>query len=52
MAARVFMLKVDHFMDLIKNKHILGKVIAYVYIIEFQKRGKGFLTLLSLDFTF
>lgn len=40
MAAKVFMLKVERFMSLMKEQHILGKIIAYVYVVEFQKRGE------------
>ena len=37
--ARVFKLKLDEiFHDLFK-KHILGEVAAYIWVIEFQKRG-------------
>ncbi len=37
--ARVFDLKLKELMIDIKEKHILGVVTAYVYVIEFQKRG-------------
>lgn len=48
MASRVFMLKTDEFMRLMTKEHILGKVVAYVYVIEFQKRGKCTAQWLSL----
>jgi len=37
--ARVFKMKKDEFIDDIYKKHIFGHVVAYVYVIEFQKRG-------------
>lgn len=37
--ARVFRLKLQCIMDDILKKHIFGKVIAMMYVIEFQKRG-------------
>jgi hypothetical protein len=37
--ARVFNLKLKELMIDIKERHILGVVVAYVYVIEFQKRG-------------
>ena len=39
LCARVFNLKLRAMMDDIVNKGVLGKVVAYVYSIEFQKRG-------------
>ena len=37
--ARVFKLKLQAIMDDIINKQILGKHVAMMYVIEFQKRG-------------
>lgn len=39
LSARVFNLKLKALMDDIIKKSVLGKVVAYVYSIEFQKRG-------------
>ena len=39
LTARVFHIKLREMMKDLCEKHWLGKVIAYVYIIEFQKRG-------------
>ncbi|KAG5525404.1 hypothetical protein RHGRI_031907 [Rhododendron griersonianum] len=39
LVARVFRSKFEEFKDDILNKHVLGKVTAYVYVIENQKRG-------------
>lgn len=36
---RVFKAKLEDLKKQLFKKHILGKVIAYVYVIEFQKRG-------------
>lgn len=36
---RVFKRKLDEFLDQIINKQIFGRVKAYVWVIEFQKRG-------------
>ena len=36
---RVFNLKLKAILDRLLNHHILGQVIGYTYIIEFQKRG-------------
>lgn len=36
---RVFKAKLKDLKKQLFKKHILGKVIAYVYVIEFQKRG-------------
>lgn len=36
---RVFKIKLDHLINDIKDKNILGRVKAVVYTIEFQKRG-------------
>ncbi|XP_074327791.1 uncharacterized protein LOC141665703 [Apium graveolens] len=37
--ARVFKLKLDQLLDLIKKKNYFGKCIGVMYVIEFQKRG-------------
>ncbi|XP_003740984.1 uncharacterized protein LOC100902978 [Galendromus occidentalis] len=37
--ARVFQLKVKAFCDEVVRKQVLGEVAAYIYVIEFQKRG-------------
>ncbi|XP_024974774.1 uncharacterized protein LOC112512875 [Cynara cardunculus var. scolymus] len=39
LVARVFRSKLEDMKDQLFKKHILGKVGAYVYVIEFQKRG-------------
>ena len=38
-AARVFKLKKDQLMDDLVHGGVLGTVVAYMYVIEFQKRG-------------
>ncbi|XP_011878931.1 PREDICTED: uncharacterized protein LOC105568104, partial [Vollenhovia emeryi] len=37
--ARVFNIKKDYLIDLITKQKFFGEVAAYVYVIEFQKRG-------------
>jgi hypothetical protein len=37
--ARVFNIKLKSFLDDVLKKNVLGKVKAYTYVIEFQKRG-------------
>ncbi|XP_074346888.1 uncharacterized protein LOC141685698 [Apium graveolens] len=37
--ARVFKLKLDQLLDLIKNKNYFGKYIRVMHVIEFQKHG-------------
>ena len=37
--ARVFKLKLDQLMNDLVHGGVLGKVVAYMYVIEFQKRG-------------
>jgi hypothetical protein len=37
--ARVFRLKIKAFIDDLFKKHVFGKPIAYIHVIEFQKRG-------------
>lgn len=39
LCSRVFNLKLKCLLEDITKKHVLGKVVAYVYTIEFQKRG-------------
>ncbi|XP_015124926.1 uncharacterized protein LOC107046742 [Diachasma alloeum] len=38
-AARIFDLKKNYLLDLILINEIFGRVLAWVYVIEFQKRG-------------
>lgn len=44
--ARVFKLKVDHLLEIIVKGEIFGEVIAYYWVIEFQKRGLPYMHLL------
>ncbi|XP_058758996.1 uncharacterized protein LOC131632231, partial [Vicia villosa] len=37
--SKVFKMKFDELMVDITKRHVLGKVLAYIYTIEFQKRG-------------
>ncbi|KAL6739706.1 hypothetical protein Aduo_013131 [Ancylostoma duodenale] len=37
--ARVFKLKLDALLDDLCKKHIFGEVVAYIWVVEFQKRG-------------
>lgn len=37
--SRIFRLKLKAIMEMILENHILGRVIAHMYVIEFQKRG-------------
>ncbi|KAF1885860.1 hypothetical protein Lal_00042734 [Lupinus albus] len=37
--SRVFKMKFEELLHDLKKIHVLGKVLAYIYIIEFQKRG-------------
>jgi hypothetical protein len=37
--SRVFKLKLKHMMKMLLQQHVLGKVKAHMYVIEFQKRG-------------
>uniref|UniRef100_A0A8I6XX36 ATP-dependent DNA helicase n=1 Tax=Hordeum vulgare subsp. vulgare TaxID=112509 RepID=A0A8I6XX36_HORVV len=39
LVARVFYGKLEAMKELLFKKHILGVVVAYVYVVEFQKRG-------------
>ncbi|XP_003739875.1 uncharacterized protein LOC100902110 [Galendromus occidentalis] len=39
LVARVFQLKVKKFCQEVLKKQVLGEVSAYIYVIEFQKRG-------------
>jgi hypothetical protein len=36
---RVFMLKMQELIDELYDRHILHRILAFVYVIEFQKRG-------------
>lgn len=48
--SRVFDLKKDSLIEDITKKQIFGKIIAYIYVIEFQKRGLPHMhLLLSLE---
>ena len=51
--ARVFKLKADKLIELIVKDEIFGQVIAYCWVIEFQKRGLPHIHLLvTLDFKY
>ena len=39
LVARVFKFKLDALLDDIEKHHVLGKPIAKIHVIEFQKRG-------------
>ena len=39
LTTRVYKIKLDRFINDICVKHIFGKIVAYAYVIEFQKRG-------------
>ncbi len=39
LVARVFRAKLETMKEMLTKKHILGVVKAYVYVVEFQKRG-------------
>ncbi|XP_073354937.1 uncharacterized protein [Aegilops tauschii subsp. strangulata] len=39
LVARVFHGKLEAMKEMLFKKHILGVVVAYVYVVEFQKRG-------------
>jgi len=39
LTARVFHMKLQELLKDLLHNHCLGKVIAYIYVIEFQKRG-------------
>lgn len=39
LTARMFRLKMKEFMDDLTRRHVLGRVVAHVHTIEFQKRG-------------
>ncbi|KAI7933645.1 hypothetical protein MJO28_017542 [Puccinia striiformis f. sp. tritici] len=39
LVARVFSLKLASIIDDVVKKNVLGRVVAYVYTVEFQKRG-------------
>ncbi|XP_058801513.1 uncharacterized protein LOC131670146 [Phymastichus coffea] len=44
--ARIFHLKKERIIDLIVKKKFFGEMAAYVYVIEFQKRGLPYMHLL------
>ncbi|CAO4369137.1 unnamed protein product [Caenorhabditis nigoni] len=46
--ARVFQMKVNEFRDDVVKKEIFGKVQAYIFVIEFQKRGLPHLHMLLI----
>ncbi|PIC42011.1 hypothetical protein B9Z55_009225 [Caenorhabditis nigoni] len=46
--ARVFQMKVNEFRDDIVKKEIFGQVQAYIFVIEFQKRGLPHLHMLLI----
>ncbi len=46
--ARVFMMKKKQLVDELTKKHVLGKIIAYVNVVEFQKRGLPHLHMLAI----
>ncbi|XP_058764312.1 uncharacterized protein LOC131637724 [Vicia villosa] len=37
--SRVFKIKLDELLFDLTKKHVLGRVVAYIYTVEFQKRG-------------
>ena len=39
LVARVFNIKLKALLDDLKNKHVLGKRIAHIHVIEYQLRG-------------
>jgi hypothetical protein len=39
LTARIFHIKLQELLKDLLQKNCLGKVIAYIYVIEFQKRG-------------
>lgn len=39
LVARVFKLYINAILDDLTKKHVLGRVVGYIYVIEFQKRG-------------
>lgn len=45
LVCRVFNLKLRELINDIKRKHIFGKVLAYTYVVEYQKRVKFLLIL-------
>ena len=48
--ACVFKLKKEELIDNIYKKHIFGHVVAYMYVIEFQKRSLPHIHLLVLEY--
>ncbi|GKA91747.1 leucine-rich repeat transmembrane protein kinase protein, partial [Tanacetum coccineum] len=49
LVARVFRAKLEVLKNLLFKKNILGRVAAYVYVVEFQKRGLPHVIHLSFD---
>ena len=39
LVARVFRIKLNALLEKLLREHVLGAVIAYTWVIEFQKRG-------------
>ena len=39
LVARVFRIKFRLLLDKLLQEHVLGKVVGYTWVIEFQKRG-------------
>jgi hypothetical protein len=39
LVARVFRIKLKKLLDLLLKDHVLGRVVAFTYVVEFQKRG-------------
>ena len=39
LTVRVFKQKVDTFVDLVVKEKVLGEILSYTYVVEFQKRG-------------
>lgn len=53
LVTRVFRAKLMHLKKLLLEKHVFGRVAAYVYVVEFQKRGlphAHFLLILEPEF--
>lgn len=52
LVSRVFKLKLKELIDDIKKKERFGKVLAYTYVVEYQKRGKSCLFVCNLTSNF
>ncbi|CAD6937370.1 unnamed protein product, partial [Tilletia laevis] len=39
LVSRVFWLKLDHVLEQLTKRHVMGHVVAHCYSVEFQKRG-------------